>query len=210
MPLDMAQGEPPCAAPHRVPIQEGLRISDLEFRISLARRYFRTAPPERVNLAKTLLAGNLRVWRGGHTGDAGMKLSEVVQELIRLGDASQAYWDTELPRHHPHYPVILAEERPAPPPPEDAHIQALLKSLPEDQRYAVTLLSYMGRGDFTADRFIPAYRTIKEILPSKELAIAQVTGQKALGEYLTDAMAEIQKRHINLDSLTFPSAVAVS
>ena len=139
-----------------------------------------------------------------------MKLSEVVRELIRLGDASRAYWDTELPKHHPHYPVILAEERSAPPPPEDAQIQALLNSLPEDQLYAVALLTYLGRGDFTADHLIRAYQTIKEILPSMELAISQITGQKALGEYLTDAMAEIQKRHINLDSLTFPSAVAVS
>jgi hypothetical protein len=139
-----------------------------------------------------------------------MKLSEVVREAIRLGDASRAYWDIELPKHHPHYPVILAEERSAPPPPEDARIQALLNSLPEEQVYAVALLTYVGRGDFSVDRLVPAYRTIKEILPNKELAIDQITGQKALGEYLADAMAEVQKRHINLDSLTFPSAVAVS
>jgi hypothetical protein len=106
--------------------------------------------------------------------------------------------------------VILAEERSAPPPPEDARIQALLNSLPEEQVYAVALLTYVGRGDFSVDRLVPAYRTIKEILPNKELAIDQITGQKALGEYLADAMAEVQKRHINLDSLTFPSAVAVS
>ena len=127
-------------------------------------------------MAKTLLAGNLRVWGEGHTGDVAMKLSEVVREIICLGDASRAYWDRELPKHHPHYPVILAEERSAPPPPEDAQIQALLKSLPEDQLYAVALLTYVGRGDFRADRLIPAYRTIKETLPSKELAIAQITG----------------------------------
>jgi hypothetical protein len=139
-----------------------------------------------------------------------MKLSEVVREVIRLGDASRAYWDTELPKHHPHYPVILAEERSAPPPPEDAQIQALLNSLPEEQLYAIAVLTYAGRGDFTVDRLIPAYQTIKDILPSKELAIAEITGQKTLSEYLTDAIAEIQKRHISLDGLTFPSAVAVS
>jgi hypothetical protein len=56
--------------------------------------------------------------------------------------------------------VILAEERSAPPPPEDARIQALLNSLPEEQLYAVALLTYVGRGDFTVDRVIPAYQTI--------------------------------------------------
>jgi hypothetical protein len=106
--------------------------------------------------------------------------------------------------------VILAGERPAPPPPEDAQIQAFLKNLPEDQLYAVALLTYVGRGDFTVDRLVPAYQTIQEMLPSREVAIAPIMGQKTLGEYLADAMTEIQQRHINLDSLTFPSAVAVS
>ena len=115
-----------------------------------------------------------------------------------------------MPKHHPHYPVIRAGENSAPPPPEDAQIEALLKRLPEDQLYALILLTYVGRGDFSADHLLPAYQTMKEIFPSRDLAIAQMTGMKTLAEYLTDAMEEIQKRHIDLDSLTFPSAVAVS
>ncbi len=58
----------------------------------------------------------------------------------------------------------------------------------------------MGRGDFRADDLLPAYQNMKETFPSKELAIAQMTGEKTLAEYLTDAMEEIQKRHIDLDS----------
>ena len=87
-----------------------------------------------------------------------MKLSEAVREVIRLGDASRAYWDRELPKHHPHYPLIRAEEDSAPPPPEDAQIQSLLKSLPEDQLYALILLTYVGRGDFSADDLLPDTR----------------------------------------------------
>jgi hypothetical protein len=139
-----------------------------------------------------------------------MKLSEVVREVIRLGDVSRAYWDRELPKHHPHYPRIRAGEDSALPPPEDAQIQALLKSLPEDQLYALILLMYVGRGDFSADHLLPAYQTMTETFPSRDLAIAQMTGMKALAEYLTDAMEEIQKRHIDLDSLQFASTVAVS
>ena len=139
-----------------------------------------------------------------------MKLSEVVREVIRLGDASRAYWDRELPKHHPHYPRILPGENPAPPPPEDAQIQAMLKSLPEYQVHALSLLTYVGRGDFSADHLMTAYQTIREILPSRDLAIAQITGQKTLAEYLTDALEEIHKRHIDLDSLEFASTVAAS
>ncbi len=139
-----------------------------------------------------------------------MKLSEVVREVIRLGDASRAYWDRELPKHHPHYPLVRAEENSAPPPPEDAQILSLLKSLPENQLYALILLTYVGRGDCSADDLLPAYQTMKETFPSKDLAIAQMTGNQTLAEYLTDAMEEVRKRHIDLDSLKFASTVAVS
>jgi hypothetical protein len=139
-----------------------------------------------------------------------MKLSEAVREVIRLGDASRAYWDRELPKHHPHYPLIRADEDSAPPPPEDAQIQSLLKSLPEDQLYAIILLMYVGRGDFSADDLLPAYQTMKETFPSKDLAIAQMSGKNTLAEYLTDAMEEIQKRHIDLDNLKFARTAAVS
>jgi hypothetical protein len=139
-----------------------------------------------------------------------MKLSELVQELIRLGNASRAYWDRELPKHHPHYPLIRAGEDSAPPPPEDAQIQALLKTLPDDQLYTLILLTYVGRGDFSADDLLPAYQTMKETFPSTDLAIAQMTGETTLAEYLTDAIEEIQKRHIDLDNLKFASALAVS
>ena len=84
----------------------------------------------------------------------------------------------------------------------------MLESLPVDQVYALILLTYVGCGDFSADHLMCAYRTMKEILPSKDVAIAQITGQKTLAEYLTDAMEEIQKRHIDLDSLEFASAMA--
>ena len=139
-----------------------------------------------------------------------MRLSEVVRQVIHLGDASRVYWDRELPKHHPHYPVIRAGEDSAPPPPEDAQIQALLKSLPEDQLYALMLLTYVGRGDFSADHLLPAYQTMKEVFPTRDLAVAQMTGNKTLAEYLTDAMEEIQKHHIDLDSLKFASTVAAS
>src|SRR5438876_11190082 len=113
-----------------------------------------------------------------------MKLSEVVREVIRLGDASCAYWDRELPKHHPHYPVIRAGEDSGPPPPEDAQILTLLKNLPENQLYALILLAYVGRGDFSADNLLPAYQNIRETFPSRDLTIAQLTGTKTLAEYL--------------------------
>jgi Protein of unknown function (DUF3775) len=114
-----------------------------------------------------------------------------------------------LPKHHPHYPVIRAGEDSAPAPPEDGEIQNLLNGLPEVQLYALLLLTYVGRGDFSADHLLPAYQNVKEIFPSKDLAIAQITGNHTLAEYLTDALEEIDKRHIDLDGLKFASTLAV-
>ncbi len=139
-----------------------------------------------------------------------MKLSRVVGELIGLGDASHAYWDRELPKHHPHYPVVRAGETSVPAPPEDAQIQALLNSLADDQLYAVALLTYLGKGDVSADHLQTAFQTMKETLPNKELAIAQIMAEKSLAEYLTDAMEEIRNREIDLDHLEFAGAVPVS
>jgi hypothetical protein len=139
-----------------------------------------------------------------------VKLSETIREIIRLGEASRAYWDRELPKHHPHYPTIRAGEDSVPPPSEDTQILALLKSLPEDQLYALILLVYVGRGDFGVDHLPSAYQTIKEIFPSKDLAIAQMTGTGALAEYLTDAMEEFRNRHIDLDRIDFVSTAVAS
>lgn len=139
-----------------------------------------------------------------------MKLSEAVRELICLGDASRAYWDRELPKRHPHYPIVRAGEDSGPPPPEEAQIEALLAVLPDDQLYALLLLTYMGRGAYSADHLLPAYQTMKEMFPSRDMAIAQMTEMIALAEDLTDALEEIRKRHIDLDSLKFASTAAGS
>jgi hypothetical protein len=139
-----------------------------------------------------------------------MMLSEAVHEVIRLGDASRAYWDRELPKRHPDYPLIRAGEDSGPPPPEDARIEALLRSLTDDQIYALVLLMYVGRGDFSADHLQSAYQAMHEMFPSEDVAISQIMGTTAVAEYLTDALVEIQKRHIDLDRLKFTSAVAAS
>ena len=139
-----------------------------------------------------------------------MKLSEAVRELIRLGDASRVYWDRELRKSHPRYPFIRAGETSPPPPPEDAQIEALLKSLPEDQVYILIVLTYVGPATFKADDLPSAYQTMKEIFSSKDLAIAQMTGTITLADDLTDAMEALQKRHIDVDSLKFESTLAVT
>jgi hypothetical protein len=53
---------------------------------------------------------------------------------------------------------------------------------------------------------------MRETFPSRELAIAQLTCTMTLAEYLTDAMEEIKKHNVNVDTLNlkFDSTLKVS
>ena len=139
---------------------------------------------------------------------AAMKLSRVVGELIRLGDASHAYWDHELPKHHPHYPVVRAGEASVPPPPEDARFKRCSAALRTISSTPSHSLRTWARATFSADHLQTAFQTMKETLPNKELAIAQIMAEKSLAEYLTDAMEEIRNREIDLDHLEFAGSCA--
>lgn len=137
-----------------------------------------------------------------------MTRSETLKELIRLGERSRAYWDRELPKRHPRWPVVQSGEESGPSPPEDAEIAKILAALPEEDLFILCLLMYVGRGDFDMDHLKAAYQSIRNTFPSRELAIDQLLGKRALSEYLTDAWDEVQKRHINVDSPSFVTAAA--
>jgi hypothetical protein len=137
-----------------------------------------------------------------------MTRTEAIQELIRLGELSRAYWNTELHRRHPKYPIIQHGEDSGPPPPEDKQIHDLLNALPERDLYILLTLMYLGRGDFDLDHLALGYRKMKDAFPKRELAIDQMTGRTVLSEYLMDALEEIRQGHIDLDSQSFETSVA--
>jgi hypothetical protein len=139
-----------------------------------------------------------------------MKLSEAIQEAIRLSEASRKYWERELPNRHPDYPLIRAHEDPGPSPPEDAELEALLRKLSEEQIYTLILLMYIGRGDCPADQLAKSYQSMKETFQEPELAISQMTGKLALDEYLQDGLAELSKRSIDVDSLGLAHATSAN
>ncbi len=135
-----------------------------------------------------------------------MTRTEALKELIRLGRRSRRYWERELPKCHPKWPLVQSGESSAPPPPEDAEIQELLRSLREEDLYLLCLLMYVGRGDFDIDHLGPAYRKTRDAFPSREVAIDQMVGRPELSEYLMDAWEEVQERRIDLDSPSFETA----
>src|SRR2546425_3253607 len=91
-----------------------------------------------------------------------MKLSEAVEKVIGLAKVIRDYWETELPKQHPDYPVMNPGEQPLPPPPEEKKLAKLFASLPDDMIYQIGLLMYLGRGDFDVRELADSYKALKE------------------------------------------------
>jgi hypothetical protein len=132
-----------------------------------------------------------------------MKLSEAAKEAIALADAIRNYWDTELPKRHPHYPLIHAGENSGPPPPEEKKLRDLFASLPEDAIYKLVLIMYLGRGDFGTDHLAEHYQALKETFEKPDWAASQMLHKRPFADYLTDGLAELKKSGIDVDQLTF-------
>lgn len=130
-----------------------------------------------------------------------MKLTKIVDDVIRLGDASRDYWEGELRKHHPDYPIVHEGEFEVPPSPEDALIQQLLAGLTDEQLYLVLWLAYVGRGDYRSDDLSGGYHDLKATFPQRDVAIAQLASNKFLAEYLKDAIDDLQRHKIEVDRL---------
>jgi hypothetical protein len=139
-----------------------------------------------------------------------MKLSKTAEEVISLATAIRDYWNTELPKRHPTYPIISAGEDSGLPPPEERKLRDLLASLPEDELYKLTLLMYLGRGDFGTDDLAGHYETLKKRFAKPDWAISQMIEKAPLADYLTDGLAELTKNGIDVDHLTFTSVTSGS
>jgi hypothetical protein len=65
-----------------------------------------------------------------------MKFSETVNRVIGLATKIREYWDRELPKRHPNYPILNSpDDDDGPPPPEEAELREFLESLPSEDVY---------------------------------------------------------------------------
>lgn len=139
-----------------------------------------------------------------------MKLSETAAKVIDLSTAIDNYWNAELPKRHPHYPVVSPGEDSGPPPPESLQLENLLRGLSKDDVYTLTLLMHLGRGDFGPENLTANYEALKKRFPKPDRAIAQLIGKASLADYLTDGMAELEKNGLDVDHLALSPVSAGS
>jgi hypothetical protein len=137
-----------------------------------------------------------------------MKLSQAVEKVITLAKAIREYWETELPKRHPDYPLVRPGEKPLPPPAQEKQLTKLFASVPDEFVFQIALLMYLGRGDFDADDLEEQYETLRENFDNADALASQLTQKAPLADYLQDALAELEKHGIDLDRLPLKAAKA--
>jgi hypothetical protein len=130
-----------------------------------------------------------------------LKLSQVVDQVIDLASRIRAYWDAELPKRHPDYPLVRAGEDTGPPPPEEAELQTLLRNLPPQVVYQLILIMYLGRGDFDPADLQASFEYVPQTFGKPEWAISQMMEKAPLADYLADGLEQLRKRNVDVDNL---------
>jgi hypothetical protein len=130
-----------------------------------------------------------------------MKLSEAAREVIDQARAIRAYWDAELPKRHPNFPLVNPGEDSGPPPPEEDELRKLLASLPAEDVYKLALMMHLGRGDFGTDELAENFENLKASLETPELAMTHLINKAPLAEYLSDGLEELERHGIDVDQL---------
>jgi hypothetical protein len=137
-----------------------------------------------------------------------MRFSETAAKVIDLATTIRDYWNTELPKRHPSYPIVAPGEDSGPSPPEEAELREFLEQLSDEEIYKLVLVMYLGRGDFGTDDLRTHYRTLKDRFRKRERAISQMEGKAPLAEYLSDGMANLKKNGIDIDELMSASVAS--
>lgn len=130
-----------------------------------------------------------------------MKFTETANRVIELARQLRAFYEAELPKRYPNYPVIDSVGEIESPPEQEKKLIEFLSSLPSDTIYQLISIMYLGRGDFEADELAEHYEVLKNTIDEPEFAISQMIDKAPLGDYLADGLEELRKHDMNADEL---------
>jgi len=150
-----------------------------------------------------------RTVRGGkRTGESTVKFAEAAERVIALARKIRAYWEVELPKRHPDYPLIHIDDEPVPQPPENAKLEEFLKKLSPEMIYRLLLVMHLGRGDFGTANLGERCDELKITFGTPERAISQLMHKAALADYLTVGLSKLKESQIDLDKLSMKAGRA--
>lgn len=130
-----------------------------------------------------------------------MKLSEASAKVIALAEAIRAYWDAELPKRHPDYPILHSDEYSGPQPPEQAELSEFLAALSPKLIYQLILVMCLGRGDFGVADLAEQFERVKTTVRTRDRAISLLMKSVLLAVYVADGLDKLARGGIDPDKL---------
>jgi len=127
------------------------------------------------------------------------RLSSPLDRAITLASDAMKYWEEELSKAHPLFPLTGPEDKEVPAPKEEVELKKLLKSLPAEDVFKLVTLMYLGRGDFDVPDLPGQVAELKTTFESADLAIDQMTEKMQLGEYLAEARSCLNDARVSLE-----------
>lgn len=128
-----------------------------------------------------------------------MQFSEVVKRVIDLATAISAYWEAELPKRYPNYPLVGPGEEDPPPPPQEEELRQFLLSRPAEEVYKLRALADVGSGVPAVD-FEKRWRRFMKDRPETGREIENLLRYPPLADGLIDGWAQFSARNIDIDA----------
>lgn len=132
-----------------------------------------------------------------------MNLSEAVNRVIDIAGKIPAYYETELRKRYPNYPLVdLDADSSVPPPPKEQELRDFLASLSDDLIYQLILIVHFWRGYFRLDDMAGYYAGMKDAVGDRTQALSELMfDATTLASELSGGLEELDKYKINPDKL---------
>ncbi|HTU90782.1 MAG TPA: hypothetical protein VMF69_11955 [Gemmataceae bacterium] len=141
-----------------------------------------------------------------------MNVSEAAKKVIDLSGKIRDYYEAELPKRYPNYPLVELEDLETEddfPPPEEKELNDFLATLPAETIYQLYLLRHLGRWEFGANDLAVNYERLKKMIGTAEQAVFEMMTFKAtLADNLLEGLEELRKHNINTDKMPLKKAKA--
>lgn len=136
-----------------------------------------------------------------------MTLSEAANRVIDLAGKVTTYYETELRKRYPNYPLVDLDEDSVPPPAEEKQLADFLGQLPDGLLYRLMLLVDLGRYETTVDNLAGHLANLKHTIGDREQVIADLmVFVGVLADLLTDGLAVLHEHKIDADRMPLRKA----
>jgi len=133
-----------------------------------------------------------------------MKLSEAATKSIELSAKVLEYYERELPKFHPNYPLINPEDSEPTPPPEEAELREFLDSLSPELVYQLHLIMDLGCYLYKVSEIEEHYKEFLSTFPRTEWAIQLLSGYPSLAANLRDGIEILHEAGLEINALPLP------